>query len=555
MKKFIVVLLSLLFMFSLGVNRTTFARNLSILQETIVKADEVRNTKASILNLSSYIQPTLLYKGQEKQPIVLCLNDQDGEFVSEGSFKVTDSNGKEIMNQCKEISKGFYRFLVDVSAETGEIHFTATSKDQSSVSNTLSIAIRDKGPFNPYVDMNSVCSIEPYGKGYSECTGVMPGKIYDKLPCTVGNAFEISVNYWPVSDPKNWYILDSSTEIAGPVIKIGEDRYYVTGSGKITASIDMLAWERANKDSCPQWSGEITTQDMSENSIIHQYSKTFEICSINMGTVGGVTLSGGEQIDSTTVQVGKKTNLKISIDPSSAPPGLTLDPPNNIIHIFMFNSCGILPDAFTVDTLSGSTKKVSEIWINALNAKSTGIDDLPIPFEKSTPDIKFSDFPFLLNGISLNYSNNTRCGNHLIVQIFGTRRSCDTKGNLSITYPLAATLIDPIKITPLSKTITGAAKILEGKTYVDKILAGISSTIELTGVKFAYGTPKWDVTLNGKKVECKVDATNDGFSIQPTCPLSEEGTLTVYGYAFGGSNCVNIEEFRYDFQVIKPEFT
>jgi len=141
-------------------------------------------------------------------------------------------------------------------------------------SNTLVINTRTKGVYNPYIDLNAIYSIPPYGIGP---TTYLAQNVYDKLPCTVGNSYNIMVGSWDTTYDKvngvyvfagnsnakayDWEVYDASWEITGPVELMWEEfnadennelcnltlgdtiKVLVTSGGSIAVNVSMTAWE------------------------------------------------------------------------------------------------------------------------------------------------------------------------------------------------------------------------------------------------------------------------------------------------------------------------
>ena len=533
--------------------------------------DTLSNVPATSLTLSTYVSPTILYKDQINKPNILVLTDQDGNYVDVGSpanpiasFTVEYTNGDDAITAgdvvVKEISKGFYRFVIDTTGVfQPDMRFVAHYTMYSSAldSNMVIITLRDLGVFNPYVDVNAIYSIAPYGTGPTTCADDLARDVYDKLPCTIGNALEIAPAIWDPIDPCNWYVYDLSTSVDGPVIGISSvsNRYLIEKAGKITASIDATMWERSNLN-CDDW---CTIEPDPTNACCHEYSKSFEICEVASCTVDKVSLANGEEVDETTIEVGKKSDFVVSIGETGAPADLWCGCNYKVVHVYMTYTdgerCSILPGAFTIDTYGPNAITVDELWWNEPGAADTGIPDLPITFDTST-DAKIVDncTTVTFYGLEFNYVDDTDCDYHLVVQVFGTERTYDACGNMDITYPMISESVDDIDIIPVTTELSSTAVVTEGALDPDEILAGVFPTIDITDPGFSLGTPAWSLTLNGSAVAGSVSTTDTGYRIALNCPLDDEGTFEIYGYAYG-SECATMEEVTIDIPVIKPEFT
>ena len=538
----------------------------------------ISNIPTISVTLNTYITP-FLYQGVNNQPILLVLTDQNGNYVT-GATITVESGGSLVSYQ--EVSPGFYRAVVNVTGGSAFVVFKATKNfGFTSKSDTLMVNTRVLGVYNPYIDLTALYPMAPYptgtGPGHSG-----PGywqdavqNVYDKLPCTIGNIIALKVDYYPPADPEHWKINSFKWKVTGPVTKIGTaegyNGYLITEEGKISVTMSFVAWKRAF-DNC----------DFDEyNACCETFSKTVDICEINSCVYGGVTLTGANITDSTTVQVGKKVDkLSISIDPTGAPADLVCSCPNYIVAMYMIDSKGyIIDDAFTVDTWSGTAKTGGMIWYNPVNA--TGPDKGPDPDKDKgvlkdqpvqtflptglytdydagkfvTADLKFGDCPFNLYGIKFNYPTDTDCDYTLVIKVFGLERIFDVCGGVDLIYPMIAEDWDPLTVTPSVTTLTATGTIWEGDQDPDQILAGIATVIDITNPKFTLANgPYWEFYLNGDSVGgISVAETETGYRFTGIC-LAEAGTFEIYGYAYN-ANCTKYEEVTLEFEVVVPEFT
>jgi hypothetical protein len=547
------------------------------------------NVPVITLDLSSYITP-FLYKGVNSQPILLVLKDQNGNYVNSNVTWTVDG----VAVTPAQISSGFYKFYVNVGTSQVDVRFVASYTPPwggTAITDTLIVNTRDLGVYNPYIDLTAPDAISPYPDGTPWYLDSVES-VYDKFPCTIGNSFEIMVNYYYPKDPVNWYINPdlSFWDITGPIEIIDTNfvgafgdniKVLVTGDGKISVSMSFVAWERANKG-CPVWAvgvdGQWRYTDGIDpaNACCHTFEKTVDICEVNSCTYGGVTLSGTNITDSTTVEVGKKVDkFSISIDPTGAPADLTCSCPNYVVLMYMTDSKGvILPKAFTVDTYSGVPATGGMIWYNPQGALGPNIKDQPIQSFKATgiydnvddltatTGLKFGDCPFNLYGITFNYPTDTYCDYTLVVKVFGLERIFDACGTMIVKYPMIAEDFDPITVTPSITKLTATGTIWEGAMDPDQILAGISTVIDITdpGFTTTFGTPQWIFYLNGKKITSasgfpvpSYSSTGTGWRFSNIC-LNAAGTFKIYGYAYN-STCTKKEEVTLEFTVVVPEFT
>jgi hypothetical protein len=508
----------------------------------------------------------------------------------------------------KEISPGFYRFVINVPSTSVDVRLRATWNPYGTpvLSNQVIINTIDKTVFNPYVDVTAPDAIAPYGEGPWILDSVE--SVYDKLPCTIGNSFNIMVDSWdmPTEMLDNWYVYDGSWEINGPVELMWEEsgdgddctfalgdewKVLITQKGKISVTVNMTAWERVNKTDCPDWNPRLSETDMSQNACCHTYTKTFDICEVNSCTYGGVTLSGANITDSTTVEVGKKVDkLSVSVDPTGAPTDLVCSCPNYIVLMYMTKYIDgryrLLANAFTVDTWSGTSYKGSMIWYNPQGATGPNIPDQPIQtfmptglYNSSgalvTNGLKFGDCPFNLYGITFNYPTDTPCYYQLVVKVIGLNRSFDACGNMVVTYPMIAEDLYPITVTPSVTTLTATHTITEGTVDPDQMLAGVPAIIDITAPGFSvdggdtdWYSVSWKFYFNGTLLNSysycptgvevgltvNYSTTDTGYRFVLSRPFKTSGTFKIVGTSYY-YDCTKKEVVTIEIEVLKPEFT
>jgi len=556
----------------------------------------LNNTPAAkTVTLSTYVSPSILYKDLAAQPFIIVAKDGNDDYVTgllQADFTVKYNDGTGVtVSSFKEISPGFYKFYLttDNAAGHGDVRFSTTATaDYSASSNTVIVGLRNQGVFNPYVDVDVYYAIPDYGVGYLD---YLAQHVYDKLPCTIGNALEINVDVWPVTDPANWYLYDISSEVWSYITENGEkidnhgvidisvdgvidNRYLVVGNGTIEATIDVIAWERVDT-TCLGTNGWTNYQDptdgqlyeMSTNACCHdEYHKSFRICTVLSCDISDISLSNGEETNANEIEVGKKSNLNISPKNKKIEYGssnLYCGCPYYVVWAYMVDEDGNkLDDAFTVDQLFSDPIKVTDLWYNPQHAVDTGIDDIPITFGESTPG-ELTDCPYFLEGIAFNYPTDTDCGYHLVVKYFGKLRTYDACGAPSITWPMVGEKIDPIIITPAITSLTATATISEGEIDPTVILAGVVPTIDITDPGFTLGTPEWEYSFNGIPL---LDYNTDygwnthvthsiidtGYRFTFDCPIPAAGTFTIRGYVYD-DDCVALEEVIIDFEVVEPD--
>ncbi|MEA3313947.1 MAG: stalk domain-containing protein [Caldisericota bacterium] len=629
--------------------------------------DILSNIPDITMALSTYISPVRIYKSQNDQPVLLYLVNQDGDPVTGatiittnvientgiidwvanfdygvGSLVLPTTGFSGLYYRCTvdggtaaateptwpttagltvvdgditwtamsifaEISPGFYRAEIEVGNSV-DVRFRAKKTwylTETKYSNNVIINTVTKTVFNPYVDVTAPDAVSPYGDDTPPWVFDSVESVYDKLPCTIGNSFEIKVDSWdmPASMVTDWYVYDASWSINGPIEVIDTTgstfcyqdlgdklKVLITQAGKISVTVDMVAWERANTN-CDDWDGDdlVSKDVMSTNACCHEFTKTFDICEVPSCTYGGVTLTGADVIDAATVEVGKKVDqLSISIDPTGAPVDLTCSCPNYIVAMYMTDENGdLLEDAFTVDTWSGVPVDGSMIWYNPLGALEPNIPDQPLQTFKSTgiydenqvlvdDGLKFGDCPFNLYGITFNYPTTyTPCGYSLVVKVFGLGRSYDACDNMTITYPMIAEDLYPINVTPTSTALTATSTVLEGEVDPDEMLAGVLPIIDITDPGFSVdaGSPYWSSvswkfyfndTLIDSQAYCHTwvqyglsvtpSTTDTGYRFAFNYPLDDEGTFKIVGTSYY-YDCTAKEVVTIEIPVLMPEFT
>ena len=536
------------------------------------------NAPELALNLSTYISPVRIYKNQTGQPVLLHLVDQDGIPVSGATWTVTGATSYTY----SEISAGFYRFVINVAGSV-DVRFKAkyTLYGTPTYSNEVIINTVDLGVFNPYVDITTPDSC--VGNGDLKLGWPLDEiqTVCDKLPCTIGNSFNIKVDSWPIptSMTADWSVYDASWEINGPVEDItgacsyalGDSmKVLVTQKGKISVTINMTAWERVDK-----------TCDISAyNACCHEYTKTFDICEVNSCTYGGVTLTGANITNSTTVEVGKKIDkFSVSIDPTGAPADLTCSCPNYVVLMYMTDADGVLlEDAFTVDTWTGIAASGSVILYNPqgvpiFNFVKTGIYDEDRVLVSEA--LKFGDCPFNLYGITFNYPTGTSCDYHLVLKVFGLDRRFDACGTPTVTYPMIAEDLAPITVTPSVTTLTATHTIIEGTVDPDQMLAGVPAIIDITDPHFSvdggdtdWNAVSWKYYFNGTLLDgysyCHTwveygmtvtpSKTDTGYRFVLSIPFTTSGTFKIVGTSYY-YDCTKKEVVTIEIEVLAPEFT
>jgi len=544
MKKFLVTMIVLTMcasIFSFSLVSKTNAVSVQNLNNLAIQS----KISTSIV-LSPYVSPIILYNDQANQPIILVVTDQNNDYVTDATFTAKYEDKTLASFTVKEISKGFYKLILDTTGITQPtIKFTSVldNGSDSISSNSVIISLRDKGVFNPYVDVDTIYSVDPYGQGSTECVDDIARSVFDKLPCTIGNAFEVNVGSWPVTDPANWYIHNVETVINGPVKKIGDDRYVVEKAGEVIVSINTIAWERENPD-CPAWDTEISEDEMSTNAGPYLYSKTFDICKTEEEPIlSKVSLQNGEQTDETTIEAGKSADLVFNINEGQIP---SVDLSTKIVHIYMTDGCNILLNAFTINA-----KKITEIWYNQAEASQTNISEIPVTFNSTTSSLEFEDKTATLtfSDIQFNYPNCSDSGYHLVVQVFAKQKQ---------TFPLINETLDNIQIAPIIKILNATVALTEGSSSIepDKILAGVNSTINISDPHFTLGEPEWAFTFNDESVEGTVKETNNGYEITLNHSLNDAGDLEILGYAYDIENHYSKKEQTIiKIPVVRPEFT
>jgi len=547
------------------------------------------------ITVSGYINPILLYKDVDDQPILLKVVDSNGQPVTgliQADWAVTNAT----VTDYGEVFPGFYRFEITPTSGAVDVRFKATVAKFTHTypSNLFIVNLRDRGLFNPYVDITS--SDSPY---YFKDIATV---VYDKLPCEIGFSFDIVGGFWdPVGAGADWQIQGDTVDISvtGPVYNLtpvlnaeepvyydqtgypmytlGEgSKYYVYDQGDIKVHFEATAWERVNKaENCP----------ISEyNACCHTFTKDVEVCSVVTCPAVTPSLSDG----TATVEVGKKTSLKFTVNTQSSPSDLECGCDWKVYMMYMVDADGnIIDDAFTVDTRFGVTKDVSILWYNAVYDKyyaaggywlgeRTRIEDLftyytTQGFGAGNPDLLIHDHceEVTIDGIVFNYSNEAACGNNLVMKLFGTKQVKGLCGN-DYVHPLTYVGINDISIVATTKTLSSTATIWEGTADPSELLAGVIPVIDITDPKFSVdgGVSGWndvgwkfyfkaegsDAYKSLTSITVTPSPTDTGYRFSFDKAFSKAGTFKIVGTSYY-YDCTKKEVVTLEFKVVLPTFT
>ncbi|MHB8107440.1 MAG: stalk domain-containing protein [Candidatus Cryosericum sp.] len=535
---------------------------------------------ALAITAATYGSPTLLYKNQAGQPIVISVLDNNGAPVIGATITAVATDGitNAVGTAFAPIAPGYYRGTLN----TGDypdvrIQATATLSYYAGLkSNMVIIGLRDLSAFNPYLDIN--VSQSPW-------SDLSVGRsVYDTLPCTIGSGLTISVGNYPVPAAlsANWYIVPSSVDVTvnGPVREISTTNHYViTGAGKITASISLTAWERVDQ-TCPQWTrseapGAGFTNNplvMATNACCHTYTKNFDVCEVKSCTTVGVTVDGAAITDASTITVGKTADLVVNVTNPNTVPGLFCGCNTKIVKIYMVDSLGnVVPAAFTAKTWGGSTTNVTELWYNGI-VGSVGMTnpDGTVTFKAgsdTTLGINVIDNceKLTFKDVTFNVVNTGTCTYHLVTEVFGLYRTFDACGTMQTSYPFISETLDDISINPVVTTLTTTPTVYEMGLDPTDILAGVPATIEITDPKFSTTTSSvtwkgvsWAATLGGTKlstlgITMTTSTTNTGLKFTFSCAFPMAGDLVITGTQYNG-DCTVKEVVTFTVKVVMPTF-
>ncbi|MCW1300750.1 MAG: stalk domain-containing protein [Candidatus Parvarchaeota archaeon] len=559
------------------------------------------NTPKIQIKISPYISPIRLYKGQNGQPLLIKVEKVyvDYPYVDPEPYTGLTILDWTINNATvasyAEISPGFYRFVLDIGSVVDvrlKVTISSTLYSNQLVFNTVDLSV-----FNPYVDVTAPDAMPPYGEGPWTLDSVQ--SVYDKLPCTIGNSFEIKVGSWPIPSTlvSDWQVRtfswnlngEGAVDLSGGNIHGNGDtiKVLVTKSGSISVTATMVAWERVNK----------TCDISSTNACCHTYEKTFDICSVSSCEYNGTTITGTNVSDG-NVPVSFSTtsgdllprypvNLSVAVTSGqSKPQDLTCSCPDFIVTMYMVDAEGnIVPNAFTVDTwlldpITGKplTATGSVIWYNPQHVTGPNIPDAPIQVfgnagstSSGTPvalydengnlvtgALKYQDCPFGLQGISFN---QTTVNNTIVVKVFGKSQKFDTCGQPIITYPMIAEEFNPFGVTPSVNTLNSSATITEGTVDPDEMLAGVPAIIDITDPGFSYdkGIAGWTqpsfVYYNLESgMTVTSSKTDTGYRFVFNRPFSTSGTFKIVGESYRTDYKVK-ETVSIEIKVLKPTFT
>jgi hypothetical protein len=562
------------------------------------------------IKASIYVNPVYLYSGiADQQSIVLALVDGYGNPVTGAAMYAKDTLGTTLGSPTVygefEIAPGYYIFKMNLSSYAQpdiRFSFKKTLFGKSFTSNSIIVSLRTPGAWNPYIQVQNWYNDMPSNgsQGGTPVCNLGNRVVVDNLPCTIGDSLWIKVGYWAPTPAADWQVYDANTTvtISGPLSvlegetmpgefagaanapaasQLDEGKWTDAGSvadyefsanewyrvrinkaGKISASISVSLWQRQD----PAFPISAT------NACCKEFEKSFDICTVESCTTTKIALAGGAQTSDTAIQVGKKADLVLNVDPTGAPADLFCGCNSKIVRVFMVDAdCNIIPGAFTMDVYGGGTPvSLSELWYNGIpGAVGMTSADGSVTFKATTPNVVIVDncSTLTFRGVKFNYPTGTPCGYQIVVQVFGEQKGFDQCGVLPSVYPFISETIDDISIDPAVTTLTSTATIFEEGLDPSQILAGVPATIEFTDPKFTVNDPAWKYqfkavgadsfsTYTGALVT--LSTTDTGYKVTFSCPFAAAGTFRIYGYAYD-DDCLTMEKVIIDVDVVMPTFT
>ena len=562
------------------------------------------------IKASIYVNPVYLYSGiADQQSIVLALVDGYGNPVTGALMYAKDTLGTTLGSPTVygefEIAPGYYIFKMNLSSYAQpdiRFSFKKTLFGKSFTSNSIIVSLRTPGAWNPYIQVQNWYNDMPSNgsQGGTPVCNLGNRVVVDNLPCTIGDSLWIKVGYWAPTPAADWQVYDANTAvtISGPLSVLegetmpgefagaantpaasqldGETwtdagsvadyefsanewyRVRINKAGKISASISVSLWQRQD----PAFPISAT------NACCKEFEKSFDICTVESCTTTKIALAGGAQTSDTAIQVGKKADLVLNVDPTGAPADLFCGCNSKIVRVFMVDAdCNIIPGAFTMDVYGGGTPvSLSELWYNGIpGAVGMTSADGSVTFKATTPNVVIVDncSTLTFRGVKFNYPTGTPCGYQIVVQVFGEQKGFDQCGVLPSVYPFISETIDDISIDPAVTTLTSTATIFEEGLDPSQILAGVPATIEFTDPKFTVNDPAWKYqfkavgadsfsTYTGALVT--LSTTDTGYKVTFSCPFAAAGTFRIYGYAYD-DDCLTMEKVIIDVDVVMPTFT
>lgn len=511
--------------------------------------DEKTARAAASWTLATTVDPVFLYEpAAGVQPLVLSLCDQDNVPVDTTTVAdLTWSYGTppSFVEAAppRQISSGYWLFTGTTVAAT-DVHISAkgTVGGVPLASNIVIITPRTLGAFNPQLLLMTHDSLLQNKDGY-----VLYGKhVFDRLPCTIGNSFEIlSALYSPKGVEKDYpgYTvkrvandaggnLTKGAAVAWPVenanILAGSaigNKYLVNGAGAISVQLNADVWTFADP-ACP-------TFDEGRNAIPNVYVKTF--------TCGEVTLP--TTVNKITFSRNDKGTNDVRID---------FQGPCDRVWEWAVDITALKADG-SVDARFGTA---GHVWYNGIPASqspsATGIADLPgqglagsdgaLPTSRMMATSNCSNL--ILQGVDF-------AGVWGDTLVFWMYRNQEPKGTAGWTHPAAFAGTLGVTAPFLETTIAGT-------TLVKTLVAGVPQNITMTGVAFSVGTPSWTTTLNGSTEgvpQYKPIAGSSGaWTIDMSPALPRAGKLTLTGVAVDAA-IGKRETATVSWDVVMPEFT
>lgn len=544
-----------------------------------------------------FTNPVYLYKQQIGQSLVISVTDAYGKPVTGADWFVENTSGALISSSTApavaftgtEIDDGYYRFDIDTTAYTGtdlRFYFKSTLYGQAFTSNKIVVDLRDKGAWNPYLQIDA--------NGGDDANGTWVDSVgrwvYDNLPCTIGSSIWMRVGYWAPVPATDYSVYDTTVTFTGPLsymsgtldydgdgtayYRAGEWYHFrITKAGAIGASLDVTMWERQD----PAYPLD------ANNACCKTFTKTFSVCEVKSCTTTSVQVGGASSIT-----VGSKGDLVISVDPTGAPADLFCGCNSKIVRVYMTKGANIVTDAFTVDTYGGGTPvTVGELWYNGIPeslatygatatcpAPTGKSADGTVTFQQTTPGIVAVDncTTLTFKGVQFNYATGTDCRYRLVVEVFGEQRGYDQCGVLCPSFPFISESVNPVSINPVTTAKTATATIYEAGVDPSQILAGVPATVEITDPAFSaetsskWGEIQWSFSFKAAGDDTfhafdywgftspTVSEIDTGYRFSSFC-VTMAGTIEIYAYSYNEDDtCNQLEELAVDVEAVMPTF-
>ena len=439
-------------------------------------AYDSRTTGGVKITVDSIVKPTILYNIGTPQQLVLKVTDDLGDPVTGVIWTVSG-----VTDSVTEIAPGVYKFDIVVNGSIATFQASKAIGATLVKSNLFSVSLTPLSKFNPVV------SVDVYNYDPIPYFGDADNYTWDLLPTKIGYSFILKTGVWDVFDPNKYEIQYTRAQVTGPVFHIDygdphynnsfniptisetvessldgypddvyhNNRYLVTGTGKIEVKITQKTWERVDPSA---------------------YFDEFNACCLSDSMVFtiGEDKCCDVKVENPEIKVG--TNGDIKIDVSGEACGCDV--------VVRVSPSVPAEDFFTL--ADGTT--VGELWYNLTGAAHNYTTEecyiYPWPYSDYHIDVGFqvtNGGATFVGGV-VKWPNVTAnyCG-WLKVEVFTRETTSSCAGSCS-TYKFCAVLPYAIHATNDIVTITADK---------DTLVAGLPEVVTFKGLELNSGSTMW----------------------------------------------------------------